>query len=169
MALSKALGEGGEPQVRPAGPSDVPTILGFIRALADYERLSDEVKAEDADLARDLFAPAPRVFCDIVEVEGEPVGFALWFYTYSTFAGRHGIYLEDLFVETAARGRGAGLALVRGLAQRCAREGLARLEWAVLDWNRPALDFYDRLGARGPEGWLSRRLSGEALARLAKG
>lgn len=144
-------------------------VLSFIRALAEYERLLHEVKATEADLARDLFGASPKVFCDLAELDGTPVGFALWFYTYSTFGGRHGIYLEDLFVVPEARGRGAGLALIRHLARRCVEHGLGRLEWAVLDWNRPALDFYDQLGAKQPEGWLSRRLSGEALARLGGG
>jgi GNAT superfamily N-acetyltransferase len=154
--------------VRPAKLSDVPAILSFVMALADYERLSGQVTAVEADLARDLFGASPRVFCDIAELGGRPVGFALWFYTYSTFAGRHGLFLEDFFVEEAARGRGAGIALIRSLARRCADEGLVRIDWLVLDWNQLALDFYDRLGAAWPDDWLSRRLSGEALARLAE-
>ena len=153
--------------VRPAVAADTAVILGFVGELAAYEKLSHAVRATQADLRRDLFGPAPRVFCDIAEASGAPVGTAIWYYTYSTFAGAHGLYLEDLFVAPAARGTGAGLALMRELARRCVREKLARLEWAVLDWNTPALDFYDRLGARPPSGWLSRRLDGEALARLA--
>ena len=153
--------------VRPAGVEDVSLVMGFIGELAAYENLSHEVRATEADLRRDLFGPAPRVFCDVAQAGGEPVGIAIWFYTYSTFAGAHGIYLEDLFVAPAARGTGAGLALMRGLAKRCATEKLARLEWAVLDWNALALDFYDKLGAVSPSGWLSRRLDGEALASLA--
>ena len=110
---------------------------------------------------------APRVFCDIAEVEGRPVGFAVWFYSYSTFRGRHGIYLEDLFVETAARGLGAGKALLAGLARRCRDEGLPRLDWAVLDWNAPSIAFYDALGAETLDGWTTRRLTGAPLERLA--
>jgi GNAT superfamily N-acetyltransferase len=118
-------------------------------------------------VARDLFGPAPRVFCDIAEADGEPIGFALWFYSYSTFRGRHGIYLEDLFVRPEARSQGAGKALLKGLAQRCVHEGLGRLEWAVLDWNAPAIGFYDAMGAQALDDWIVRRLTGEALARLA--
>ncbi|MFC3078860.1 GNAT family N-acetyltransferase [Phenylobacterium terrae] len=154
--------------VRPASPADCATIYGFIRDLAEYERLLDQVKATEADIARDLFGPAPRVFCDIAEADGTPVGFALWFYSYSTFAGRHGIYLEDLFVREEARGRGAGKALLAGLARRCVAEGLARLEWAVLDWNAPSIAFYDALGAAALDDWIVRRLTGEPLARLAE-
>jgi GNAT superfamily N-acetyltransferase len=153
--------------VRPAGPADSAAIFAFIRGLAEYEKLLEEVRASEADIARDLFGPAPRVFCDLAEAAGEAVGFALWFYSYSTFAGRHGIYLEDLFVRPDARGLGAGKALLAGLARRCAREGLARLEWAVLDWNAPAIGFYDGIGAGAMDGWTVRRLESEALARLA--
>jgi GNAT superfamily N-acetyltransferase len=154
--------------VRPAAPADTPLIRALIHELADYERLAHEAKASEADVAAILFAPAPRAFCDIAELDGEPVGFALWFYNVSTFEGRHGIYLEDLFVRPEARGCGAGLALLRGLARRCRDEGLARLEWAVLDWNAPSIAFYDRLGATTQSEWLRRRLSGDALAKLAE-
>ena len=156
-------------RIRAARPADAALILGFIRDLADYERLSHAVEASEADLARDLFAPQPRVFCDIAEVDGEPAGFALWFYSYSTFRGRHGVFLEDLFVRPPARRRGAGKALLRRLAQRCVAEGLGRLEWAVLDWNAPAICFYDALGAEALDEWTGRRLSGAALSRLAEG
>jgi GNAT superfamily N-acetyltransferase len=168
--LSNAFDETAKLAVRSATPADVPAILAFVQGLAAYERLSHEVKASEADLARDLFGDSPKVFCDIAEQDGEAVGFALWYYTYSTFAGRHGIYLEDLFVTEPARGTGAGLALIRRLAARCAEEQLSRLDWAVLDWNALALNFYDALGATPPppQGWLSRRLTGEALAALAR-
>ena len=155
--------------IRPAETADAALIMGFIRDLAEYERLSHAVEASEADIARDLFGPAPRVFCDIAEVAGRPVGFALWFYNYSTFRGRHGIYLEDLFVRPDARGQGAGKALLRRLARRCLDEGLGRLEWAVLDWNAPAIGFYDALGADALSDWIVRRLTGEALAALAAG
>jgi len=154
--------------VRPAVPADTPLIHELIRALADYEKLLHEVKITEADVAAILFAPAPRAFCDIVDVDGEAVGFALWFYNVSTFEGRHGIYLEDLFVRPAVRGRGAGKALLRRLAQRCRDEGLARLEWSVLDWNAPAIAFYDGIGATAKAEWITRRLTGEALAKLAE-
>lgn len=155
--------------IRAATPGDAALILRFIVALADYEKLLDEVEATEADIARDLFGAVPRAFCDIAEIDGEPAGFALWFYSYSTFVGRHGIYLEDLFVDPAARGAGAGKALLQNLARRCVAEGLGRLEWTVLDWNAPAIGFYDGLGAEAMGGWTARRLTGEALAALAAG
>lgn len=153
--------------VRDATRNDVALIYRFIRELADYERLLHEVAASEADVARDLFGAAPRVFCDIAEADGAPVGFALWFYNYSTFRGRHGIWLEDLFVKPEARGLGAGKALLRRLATRCVDEGLGRMEWAVLDWNAPSIAFYDSLGASALDDWTTRRLTGEALAKLA--
>jgi GNAT superfamily N-acetyltransferase len=154
--------------VRPAAPADGELILGFIRALAEYERMADEVRATQADIEAALFSLIPRAFCDIAERDGAPVGFALWFYNFSTFEGRFGIYLEDLFVAPEARGGGAGLALMRRLAERCHDEGLKRLEWAVLDWNAPSIAFYDRLGATAKTAWITRSLSGPALAELAE-
>jgi len=155
--------------IRPAAPADAGLVYGFVRALAEYEKLLEEVVATEADLARDLFGPAPRVFAEIAEADGRPVGFALWYYSYSTFAGRHGIYLEDLFVVPEARGRGAGKALLRSLARHCLDEGLGRLEWAVLDWNAPSIAFYDSLGAAAMDEWIVRRLTGEALRKLGAG
>jgi len=153
--------------VRPARPDDAPLVLRFIRALADYERLLHECEATEDDVRRDLFGANPRAFCDIAELDGAPVGFALWFYNYSTFRGRHGIWLEDLFVVPEARGAGAGKALLKRLAGRCRDQGLGRLEWAVLDWNEPSIAFYDSLGATALDDWTTRRLTGEALERLA--
>lgn len=153
--------------VRPAAPADTALIHGFIRALADYEKLLHEVEATEADIEGHLFGDTPRLFCDIAEADGAPVGFAVWFYNYSTFLGRHGIYLEDLFVAPEARGLGAGKALLRRLAQRCREQGLARLEWSVLNWNAPSIAFYDRLGAGAQTEWTVRRLTGEPLAALA--
>jgi len=153
--------------VRPATPADTGLIYGFIRDLAEYEKLLHEVAATEADVARDLFGASPRAFCDIAELDGAPVGFALWFYNYSTFLGRHGIYLEDLFVRPQTRGAGAGKALLANLARRCVAEGLGRLEWSVLNWNAPSIAFYDSLGAGAQTEWTVRRLDGEALARLA--
>jgi GNAT superfamily N-acetyltransferase len=127
------------------------------------------VEATEADIAGSLFGANPRLFCDIAEADGAPVGFAVWFYNYSTFTGRHGIWLEDLFVNPEARGLGAGKALLRRLAERCRDEGLTRLEWSVLDWNAPSIAFYDSLGASAKTEWITRRLSGEALERLAVG
>ena len=155
--------------VRPARAADAGPILAFIRDLGEYERLSHEVEITETDIHRDLFGEAPRAFCDIADADGEPVGFAVWFYNYSTFRGRHGIWLEDLFVRPAARGKGAGRALLRRLAQRCVDEGLGRLEWAVLDWNAPAIALYDRIGATSMDEWTVRRLTGEALQELARG
>lgn len=155
-------------QVRGAVASDVALIHNFIGALAEYEKLAHEVEITLADVERDLFAPSPCLYCDIAEAEGKPIGFAIWFYNYSTFQGRHGIYLEDLFVVPEARGLGGGKALLRRLAQRCATEGLGRLEWAVLDWNAPSIAFYDSLGSTAKTEWITRRLSGDALSNLAK-
>jgi GNAT superfamily N-acetyltransferase len=153
--------------IRDAQPGEAPLILGFIRELADYERLSSEVKATEADIEALLFSPNPRAFCDIALLDGTPVGFALWFYNLSTFLGRHGVYLEDVYVRPEARGHGAGKALLARLARRCVEENLGRMDWAVLDWNAPAQQFYDSLGATTQREWIGRRLSDEALARLA--
>jgi GNAT superfamily N-acetyltransferase len=156
-------------KLRPAAPTDAPEILALIRELADYEHLLHEVDATREGLHAALFGPTPRVFCDLAEQDGVIAGFALWFYSFSTFRGRHGIYLEDLFVRPAMRGRGIGRALLSGLASRCLREDLARLEWSVLDWNEPALAFYRTLGARGMKDWIPHRVTGEALLTLAGG
>ena len=153
--------------VRVATPADTALIIQFVRELADYERLLHEVEMTEADARRDLFGENPRCFCDIAEHAGRPVGFALWFYSYSTFRGRAGIYLEDLFVREEARGLGAGKALLARLAQRCVEADLGRLEWAVLNWNTPSIAFYDALGATRKDDWTVRRLDGEALKRLA--
>jgi GNAT superfamily N-acetyltransferase len=153
--------------IRDATSGDAALIVGFIRALGDYERMLDEVKVTVADIEAALFGETPRAFCDIAEADGAPVGFALWFYNFSTFEGGFGLFLEDLFVIPEARGTGAGLALMRRLAQRCRDEGLRRMEWQVLDWNALASNFYDRLGATAGPEWIPRRLTGEALAKLA--
>lgn len=152
--------------IRPVRQGEAGLVLDFIRALADYEQLGHEVEASEADLERDLFGPNPRVFCDIAEWEGKPAGFALWYYTYSTFRGRHGIWLEDLFVHRQFRGHGLGKALMAQLAARCEKEALGRLEWWVLDWNAPSIGFYKNLGANLMDEWTVCRLDGPALARL---
>lgn len=152
--------------VRAAVPADAALIHSFVAELAEYEKLSHALVATPDDLAAALFGPAPRVFCDIAQVDGEPVGFALWFYNFSTFLGRAGLYLEDLYVRPAARGQGAGKALLVRLAQRCAAEQLGRMDWAVLDWNTPSIAFYQSLGARLTDDWTGCRLEGEALNRL---
>jgi GNAT superfamily N-acetyltransferase len=152
--------------IRSAEPKDTLTILRLIKALAEYERLLDQVVNDEA-LVRDAFFSAhPKSFCEIAEVEGEAVGYAIWFYSYSTFSGRHGIYLEDLYVEPKHRGAGIGRAFLKNLAARCVREGLTRFEWSVLDWNEPSIGFYKSLGAVPVDGWIRYRLDGEALARI---
>ena len=154
--------------VRTATRADVDLIHGFICELADYEKLSHEVTARPQDLTLALFGPQPRIFAEIAERDGAAVGFALWFYNYSPFVGRCGLDLEDLYVSPAARGSGAGKALLRALARRCVEEDLGRFEWSVLDWNAPAIGFYDSLGAKAMDGWTIRRLDGEALKALAQ-
>lgn len=153
--------------IRPATPDDVGLIRELILALADYEKLLHEAVATDDDLRRDLFGPEPRVFCEIAEHQGKPIGFALWFYTYSTFQGRHGLWLEDLFVYPEARGLGIGKALLVNLAQRCIREGLGRFEWSVLNWNEPSIAFYKAQGGVMMDEWTRVRVDGEALTKLA--
>jgi diamine N-acetyltransferase len=157
--------------LRPARPEDVPTLLELIRDLATYEQLLDQVDATPGALEAALFGPSPRVFSDIAEWHDErgvaTAGFALWFYNFSTFRGRHGIYLEDLFVRPDYRGRGIGKALLVNLARRCVEQGLTRLEWTVLDWNKPARDFYESLGAQALTAWGAHRVTGEVLPRLA--
>lgn len=155
-------------RIRPATPADVAAIAAFVRELAEYERLGPEAVATDEDFAAALFSPSPKVFCEIADQDGEPIGFALWYYSFSTFLGRHGLYLEDLYVRPAHRGRGAGKALLAALARRCLDEGLGRFEWEVLDWNRPAIDVYEGVGATLMRGWVPVRLVGEDLRRLAE-
>lgn len=152
--------------IRPATPADTGTILFFIRALAEYEKLLHEVVATEAGLSRDLFGPSPRVFCELAEIGGKPVGFALWFYTYSTFQGRHGLYLEDLYVLPETRGQGVGKALLVELARRCIREDLGRYEWSVLDWNEPSITFYKAQGGQLMSEWIRVRVAGPALEKL---
>jgi GNAT superfamily N-acetyltransferase len=153
-------------ELRSATPGDAPLVLKFIRDLGEYEKLSHEIEASEADIARDLFGSSPKVFCELAFWGGEPSGFALWYYTYSTFQGRHGIWLEDLFVEPGLRGKGIGKSLLVQLARRCVRESLGRLEWAVLDWNQPSIDFYRSQGAVFMSEWERCRLTGDALKRL---
>ncbi len=152
--------------VRPAAVGDVGALLGLIRDLATYEREPDAVEAEEGLLAAALFAGAPSVFAHVAEDRGELVGMAIWFVNFSTWTGRSGIYLEDLFVRPAHRGRGIGRALLAELATIAADRGYARIDWSVLDWNHSAIRFYRSLGAVPMDDWTGYRLSGEALTAL---
>jgi GNAT superfamily N-acetyltransferase len=155
-------------EIREARPGESGLVLEFIRKLADYEKLAHEAVASEADIAEALFGSAPRCRCDLAFADGEPAGFALWFYNFSTFRGKAGIYLEDLFVEPHMRGHGIGKALLRHLARRCLAEGLPRLQWWVLDWNAPSIAFYESLGAVAQDEWTVYRVSGAALEELAR-
>ncbi|WP_026413782.1 GNAT family N-acetyltransferase [Actinomadura oligospora] len=155
--------------IRAARSEDVPSILRLVRDLAEYERAAHEAKATEEDLRRDLFGPEPKVFAHVAEHEGEVVGFALWFLNYSTWLGRHGIYLEDLYVSPETRGHGFGKALLSELARIADERGYGRVEWSVLDWNAPAIGFYESIGARPQDGWTVYRVTGDTLPRLAKG
>jgi GNAT superfamily N-acetyltransferase len=156
-----------ELNIRPATPDDIPEILAFIRELADYEREPQSAVATHADLLRDGFGPEKRFHCLIATWENQPAGFALYFYNYSTWRGHAGIYLEDLFVRPHFRGKGIGKALLSAVAAIAHAEGCPRLEWAVLDWNQPAIDFYNSLGATAMSEWTIMRVSGNALPALA--
>ncbi len=153
--------------IRPAVKTDSALIFAFVSELAHYEKLSKEVDATPEAIAPMLFCPEPRVFCDIAEWSGEAAGFALWFLNFSSFRGRHGIYLEDIFVRPAYRKKGIGKALLARLAKLCVDEGWTRFEWAVLDWNKPSIDFYRSIGATVMDEWRICRLSGTALASFA--
>lgn len=153
--------------IRSARPNEARLVLGFVRELAEYENLSHEVDATEARLAEALFGSEPRVFCHIAEWEGVPVGFSLWFLNYSSFRGRHGIYLEDLFVRPALRRRGIGKALLALLAERCIQNGWTRFEWSVLDRNAPSIGFYKSIGATLMDDWTTCRVTGDALKVLA--
>jgi len=154
--------------IRPATRADLPLIAQFIRDLAEYEKLAHEVRFDEATLAGHLFGSRPMAEVVIGEVGGEPQGFALFFHNFSTFEGRPGLYLEDLFVRPAARGSGLGRALLAHLAALAVERGCARLEWSVLDWNAPAIGFYEKLGARAMSDWTIMRVDGEALVDLGK-
>jgi diamine N-acetyltransferase len=154
--------------IRAARPADAALVFALVRELADYEKLAAEVDATVDQIAAVLFSPEPRVFCDIAEWNGEPAGLALWFLNFSSFRGRHGIYLEDVFVRPAFRGKGLGKALLAQLAKRCVDNGWTRFEWAVLDWNNPSIDFYRSIGAQVMDNWKICRLTGVALDRFAR-
>lgn len=154
--------------IRPATEADVPQMLTFIRALATYERAPDAVKATEAGLLRDGFGPNPFYSCLVAEQDGKPAGFALYFFNYSTWLGRPGIYLEDLFVLPAFRSMGIGKALLKQVAAVAVEKNCQRLQWEVLDWNKLAIDFYRAMGAEFLDEWRNVRVSGEAIKRLAE-
>lgn len=154
--------------LRNARREDVPLILSFIRELAEYEKLSHEVVATEDDIAQSLFGSSPKAFCVIAEANGEPAGFALCFYNYSTFQGRPGIYLEDLYVKPEFRGRGLGKKFFIHLAQRAMDENCGRIQWWVLDWNEPSIAFYKSMNAIPMEEWTVFRLEGKSIEELAK-
>jgi GNAT superfamily N-acetyltransferase len=150
-----------------ASPADVPLILSLISELAEFEKLSHEAVATEASLQESLFGAKPGAEAVIARVDGEPAGFALFFHNFSTFLGRRGLYLEDLFVRPSFRGRAIGKSLLIHLAALALERGCGRFEWQVLDWNTPAREFYERLGAKANPVWINYRMTGEALERLA--
>jgi len=154
--------------IRPATAADVSLILALIRGLAEYERAPEAVIATEKDLLRDGFGPNPFYFCLIAEHDDKPAGFAFYFFDYSTWIGRPGIYLEDLFVYPELRGLGIGKALLKQVAAIAVEKGCARLKWSVLDWNTPAIDFYKAMGGELMDEWTNVRITGEALERLAE-
>ena len=153
--------------IRAAREADATLIFALVRELADYENLQGEVAATPETLAAALFTREPRLFCEIAEWDGEPAGFSVWFLNYSTFRGRHGLYVEDLFVRPAFRGHGIGKALMARLARHCVEQKLARFEWAVLDWNAASIAFYRSIGAQVMDDWKICRLTGKALQTFA--
>lgn len=153
--------------IRHAKPDDVKLIFELIGALAEYEKLSHEVVTNAEELRENLFGKKPQAEVVIAEWQGAPAGFALWFHNFSTFRGRRGLYLEDLFVKPEFRGKGIGKALLKYLAALAVNRNCARFEWSVLDWNRPAIDFYEAMGARLMDDWRICRVDGDALQRLA--
>ena len=148
----------GTSSVRPATPDDVPIIVSLIKELAEYEREPDAARAREQDIHAALFGDSPKAFCHVAELDGRVVGFALWFLNFSTWLGKHGIYLEDLFVKPEARGTGLGKALLATLIDIARERGYGRVEWAVLDWNTPAQDFYRSMGAVPNDDWTTWRL-----------
>src|ERR1700694_872618 len=155
--------------IRRARPGEAGLVVSLVRDLPDYEKLLHEVEATEADIDTALFGRNPRLFCEIAEWNGEPAGFAVWFVNFSTFSGRFGLYLEDLFVLPALRGKGIGKALLSDLARQCVANGWSRLQWSVLDWNTASIEFYKSLGAVLMDEWTVCRIGGPALAGLGKG
>ena len=155
--------------IRPARPEDAELLVNLVQELAVYEKLEQHARATPDDFRRHLFGPRPAAEAVVAEVNGQPVGFALWFSTFSTFRGQPGLYLEDVFVRPSCRGRGIGKALLAFVARRAVERGCGRLEWSVLDWNAPAIGFYRALGARPMDEWTVYRIDEEPLRRLAQG
>ncbi|MFN8012609.1 MAG: GNAT family N-acetyltransferase [Holophagaceae bacterium] len=155
--------------IREATPADVPLILAYIAELADYERAPEKAVARPEDLQRHLFGPQPLIFCELAQWEGRDAGFALYFFNFSTWEGKPGLYLEDLFVRPAFRKHGIGKALLKRLARIAVERGCTRYVWQVLDWNTPSIEFYKAMGAKVMHDWLTCRVEGEALQRLAEG
>ena len=155
--------------IRRARPDEAGLVLSLVRELAEYEKLLHEVEATETMIADALFSANPRLFCDIAEWNGEVAGLAVWFVNFSTFSGRSGIYLEDLFVRPALRGKGIGKALLSHLAKECVSNGWSRLQWSVLDWNTPSIEFYKSLGAVMLDEWTLCKVAGRALTALAEG
>ena len=153
-------------KIRPAKSEEVGEVLQLIQDLATYEKAPEQVEASKEDLLNTIFAKEPRVFCDLVEVDGQIAGMAIWFLNYSTWQAKHGIYLEDLYIKPEFRARGYGKALLKHLAQICDKEGYGRLQWWVLDWNSPAIEFYKSFGAEAMDEWTVYRTSGQALKDL---
>jgi len=154
-------------KIRDAVQADLPKIIHFIKDLAEYEKAPNEVVLSISDLEQSLFGTNPQVYCLIAELENEVTGFAVWHLNYSTWLGKHGIYLEDLYVDPKYRGQGHGKALLRKLAQICVQRGYKRLQWWVLDWNQSAIDFYKSIGAEPMDQWTVFRVSGSSLEKLA--
>ena len=154
-------------KIRDAVQADLPKIIQFIKDLAEYEKAPNEVVLSISDLEQSLFGTNPQVYCLIAELENEVAGFAVWHLNYSTWLGKHGIYLEDLYVDPKYRGQGHGKALLRKLAQICVERGYKRLQWWVLDWNQSAIDFYKSIGAEPMDQWTVFRVSGSSLEKLA--
>jgi GNAT superfamily N-acetyltransferase len=154
--------------IRPAKTTDIDEILALIYELALYEKAPEEAKATKSHIMESFFSDNPKVFCEIVEVDGEIAGLAIWFLNYSTWQGKHGIYLEDLFIRPQFRGRGFGKSVLKHLAQICVDRGYGRFQWWVLDWNTPSIEFYKALGAVAMDEWTVYRVTGDALTELAE-
>ncbi len=164
--FKESSGDLNKMKIRSAREDDAPAILQLIKDLAEYEKAPNEVEASEVNIVESFFCDDPKVFCEVVESDGEIAGMAIWFLNYSTWQGKHGIYLEDLFIKPEFRGRGYGKALLVHLAKLCDENGYGRFQWWVLDWNSPAIEFYRSLGAQAMDEWTVYRVSGKALKDL---